>query len=256
MIAQLAMYDWPEEHDALDGLWQAMQAALADQGIAAPETLDRHGDPAAAWTDPALLIGQTCGLPYRARLHRRVTLLGALDFALPGTPPGHYYSVIVAHADASGAALGDFGGASAALNAWDSQSGWAALAEAACSAGIHLGAAHVTGAHAESAAAVARGRADIAALDAVTWRLIRAHRPETAARLRVLCHTRPSPGLPLITAAGRDPAPIRAALAAMTVPRTGTLGTTGFVPLSTAQYLAEPLPLAANALFNNLSGSE
>ncbi|MFN3146851.1 MAG: phosphate/phosphite/phosphonate ABC transporter substrate-binding protein [Paracoccaceae bacterium] len=248
MIAQLAMYDWPEERAALDRLWQAMRAGFADNGIGAPETLDRPIDPVAAWTDPALLIGQTCGLPYRSRLHGHVTLLGAFDFALPDTPPGHYHSVIVARADAPGASLADFGGARAALNAFDSQSGWAALAEAAQAAGLRFSDLIVTGAHVASAKAVAEGRADIAALDAVTWRLIRAHRPATAARLRVLCRTRPTPGLPLVTAAGRDPAPLLAALASMRIPDTGALGATGFVQLPAAQYLVEPLPPAAEAL--------
>ena len=60
----------------------------------------------------------------------------------------------------------------------------------------------MSGGHETSAAMVAEGRADIAAIDAASWRLIEAHRPFASA-LRVVASTPPTPGLPLITR--RDP---------------------------------------------------
>ena len=57
--------------------------------------------------------------------------------------------------------------------------------------------------HLASARAVATGHADIASLDAVTWRNIEKYEP-FATDLRVLEWTKPTPGLPLITALGQN----------------------------------------------------
>ncbi len=50
---------------------------------------------------------------------------------------------------------------------------------------------------------MAEGRADIAALDVVTWELIQKY-DDFAVDLRVLAQTPPTPGLPYIAAAGVD----------------------------------------------------
>jgi ABC-type phosphate/phosphonate transport system substrate-binding protein len=103
-----------------------------------------------------------------------------------------------------------------------------------------------TGAHRESARAVAAGRADIAAIDAVSWRLIEAHHPEISCRLRVMSHTDPTPGLPLITAKGRDPAPLAraaaSAIAALGTAERAALGLAGLAHVPAAAYLAVATP--------------
>ena len=66
MIAALQMYDWPEVAARTDAFWDRVAASLSAEGIAAPAALSRPGDLAAAWADPALLLGQSCGLPYVA----------------------------------------------------------------------------------------------------------------------------------------------------------------------------------------------
>jgi ABC-type phosphate/phosphonate transport system substrate-binding protein len=58
---------------------------------------------------------------------------------------------------------------------------------------------------------VASGAADIAGIDAVTWEMIARWDP-FARDLRVLARTPPTPALAYVTAAGRDPGPIRDAL--------------------------------------------
>ena len=60
---------------------------------------------------------------------------------------------------------------------------------------------------------VAAGGADLAAVDAVSWRYARRFLPE-AGRLRVLMLTDPTPGLPYIAAKGADTGPRAAALEA------------------------------------------
>ncbi|WP_137702039.1 phosphate/phosphite/phosphonate ABC transporter substrate-binding protein [Marimonas lutisalis] len=206
MIAALPMYDRPETAAANDRLWQAIRAHLGH----GPQALTRDMDVWDIWQNPDLLLAQTCGYPYRARLHGAVTLVGTPDYGLPGCPPGHYCSVFVARADDPVDTLDAFSGRRFAYNEALSQSGWAAPATHMAGLGLAPGPLIKTGAHRASARAVAEGRADFAALDAVTWTLIQAH-DSFAANLREITRTRPTPGLPLITAKTRDPAPLFAA---------------------------------------------
>jgi len=248
-VASLPMYDRPETAAAHDALWSAIRAALADEGIDAPETLDRQIGLWDGWEHPGLVLGQTCSLPYRTRLHGRVTLIGTFDYGLPGLEPGQYCSVIIARRedasqDAEALTKGRF-----AINQPHSHSGWAAPYFWAQAQGITLQPALETGGHRASALAVAEGRADRAALDAVTWRGILQWEPELAARLRVTAETPPTPALPLIAAAGTDPLrhgrAIAAGLAALPAATRATLGIIGFVPIPAEAYLALPNPPAA-----------
>jgi len=245
-LAVLPMYDWPEVRKATDRLWDCLRQALAAAGFAPPPTLDRTIAPIAAWRSPRLLLGQTCGLPFRQFLEGRVTLLGAPDYGVEGCPPGCYRSVLVARADDARAGLAAFAGARLALNGEGSQSGLGALVAALASRPVtrtagpgFFGEALVTGAHRRSIVAVADGRADLAAIDAVSWRLALAHEP-AAARLRVVGLTPPTPGLPYIAAAGADRAAlgdaVEAGIAALDAATRRALGLHGFARLTPADY--------------------
>jgi ABC-type phosphate/phosphonate transport system substrate-binding protein len=95
--------------------------------------------------------------------------------------------------------LGDFDGAILARNDQGSQSDHAAPLVAAERVWRRFGARRLSGAHVASARMVADNLADIACLDAVSWRHIRRYDP-WAAGLRVLGWTEPTPRLPFITA--------------------------------------------------------
>lgn len=246
MIASLPMYDRPETRAATDRLWQVIRDELGY----GPATLGRDRDPWAYWQSPDLLLSQACGLPYRTRLRGRVALVGTPDFALEGCPPGYYRSILVVRRDAQGAHLADFTAQRFAYNDPASQSGWAAPVAYADAQGLRFTHPMRTGGHAASARAVTEGRADIAALDAQSWRLMQRHDP-FAARLRVLCATWPTPGLPCITAIARDPAPIRAALrraiAALDDETRVALCLHALIDIPEAAYLAVPTPPAPTA---------
>lgn len=245
MIASLAMYDWPQVRAEHDRLWSLIREALADEGVAAPEGLTRDASLWDVWFNPGLVLGQTCGMPYRTRLHGRVELVGTPDYALPDAPPGHYYSVFVTRAGEPGE-VADFIDRTLAFNGQDSQSGWAAPQNQMAKLGLRFTHTRHTGAHRDSARAVAEGKADIAAIDAVSWRLIDRYMPDLAGRLRVIAHTDPTPGLPLIAAKGRDSAPLaRATAAAIATLAPGdrdALGLAGLAEIPAAAYLAVPTP--------------
>jgi ABC-type phosphate/phosphonate transport system substrate-binding protein len=92
---------------------------------------------------------------------------------------------------------------------------------------------------------VAEGRADLAAIDGLTWRMIRRW-DDTAAELKEIGTTAPTPALPWITAADRDPAPLGEALAealANLAPADrDVLGLLGAIRLTPDRYLAIPNP--------------
>lgn len=190
------MYDWPETRDATDALWSALRPRLEAAGFEdVPPTLERARPAAEIWADPDLLFAQTCGLPYVAGAARATRIVCTPVYEVEGCGAGRYSSALVARADgpADRAALH---GARFAVNGADSLSGWAALLAALGPDGI--GETVVTGAHRASIRAVAEGRAEAAAIDAVAWDLARRFEP-AAAELRVLGWTDPAPAPPFVT---------------------------------------------------------
>ena len=96
-----------------------------------------------------------------------------------------------------------------AYNSRDSQSGYNALRSliAPIAGGAPFFAEAVaTGTHAASIDAVRDGRADVCAVDCVTWALLARHRSASLDGLEVLCRSEPVPGLPLVTARDRTDA--------------------------------------------------
>lgn len=246
MIASLPMYDRPETAAAHDRFWAAIRDRMRAGGMAAPDHLTRGAaDLWPQWTAPDLVLSQTCGYPYRARLHGHVTLVGTPDFGLDGLAPGHYCSVFVARRDDPRARLEEFDGARFAYNEALSQSGWATPQTYAAAHGLTLPPTLRTGGHRVSALAVAEGRADLAAIDAVTWRLLQRWEPGVAP-LREIARTTPTPGLPYIAAAGADGprlfAILAEAIAAMPEADRDLTGLQGIVAIPAEAYLAVPTP--------------
>lgn len=246
MIASLPMYDRAETAGANDRLWAGIRDRLRARGIEAPDALI-HGAPDLwpHWTAPDLVLSQTCGYPYRSRLHGTVTLVGTPDYGVEHCDPGHYRSVFVVRADDPRPALSSFEGARLAWNDDLSQSGWAGPQTYLARLGVHLTPTLRTGGHRLSAIAVSEGRADLAALDAVTWRLIQAF-DDFAAGLRVVDATDPSPGLPFISRKGMDAdalfEAISAAIEAMPEEDRRITGLKGLVRIPAERYLAVPTP--------------
>lgn len=199
--AALPMYDPPFVRASTDALWRALAEALRARGIDAPVALTRG---ATLWETSDLLLSQTCGYPFITRLRGRVRLVATPVYAAPGCDGARYRSALVVRADDKADALAAFRGRRAAFNAPDSQSGCHALramvAPLAHNGRFFAGLVE-TGSHIASAHAVAEGRADLCALDCVSWALLAAEDPALAARLRILDWSATAPGLPLITAA-------------------------------------------------------
>ena len=212
MTASLAMYNRPELNLAHQQFWALIRQALIERGISAPKTLSPRDDLMAVWTDPALVLAQTCGMPYRKFLHGKVNLVGTPHYGIVGCPPGFYNSVFVVRKEDPRASLMDFHTAIFAYNEENSQSGYAAPLNHATAQGVTFEQRVQSFGHALSAEMVASKQADIAALDAVTWGFITQF-DALANDLRVQeTTTPPTPALPFITSIHHDPDLIFSAL--------------------------------------------
>ena len=253
MIASLPMYWRAETADLWRDFWRVLQSTARAEGCALPDLTapeDLPVDWVQHWSAPDLALSMTCALPLRTALRDRVTYVGTLGFGLPG-PAGHYYSRVLINRPLWEARRGkqpiDTPGLCLAYNGADSQSGWAVSQLASpFKRPLRFTRYLRTGSHWASVRAVAEGRADIAFVDAVTWRLIK--RYDTGLDgAQLLGRTGSSPGLPLITARGTDPEPLRRALRAAVVEfrpedHWAMGGPLSFEVLDLAAYLDQPVP--------------
>lgn len=246
MIASLPMYDAVDCRAANDRYWAGIRDGLRSVGVAAPDALTRGmPDFMAHWQRADLVLSQTCGYPFRAVLQGKVTLIGTPDFGLEGCPPGYYQSVFLVRSGDARDGVAAFKDARFAYNDAMSQSGWAAPQTHAAGLGFQFKPVEPTGGHALSARAVVEGRADIAALDAVTWALLQ--RNETSmAGLRVVGRTEPTPCLPYIAALGAKHRAVfdavAAAIAGLDATARELLGIKRILYIPAVAYLAVPTP--------------
>nr|WP_255732361.1 PhnD/SsuA/transferrin family substrate-binding protein [Ruegeria sp. Ofav3-42] len=236
----LGMYDMPALQPANDRFWSLIRGHLGF----GPTHLTRGADVWDVWHSPDLVFAQTCGMPYRTRLHGKVQLVGTPDYGVPECPPGYYRSILVAR-QSDPRNLDQLADGTFAYNEALSQSGWAAPM-------VHLSrhsrlptTVLETGGHALSATAVAEGRADYASLDALTWELLKEH-TNLGGELREITGTQPSPALPYITATGQDARDIaravRSAIDDLSPADRKLLHLRGLIDIPADHYLAVPNP--------------
>jgi ABC-type phosphate/phosphonate transport system substrate-binding protein len=207
-IAVLPMYDFLWTAAANDALWASVSLRLAEAGVRAPTRLTRGGDVAAQWRHPSLIFGQTCGYPYVTRLKDAVTLIATPEYGFPGCEGASHRSFIIRAARDPRRGFSEFRGATAALNAHDSNTGMnlfrAAIASVAGGTPF-FEAIVVTGSHRASIEAIAHGQADLASIDCVSFAHLRRGRPELIERVAVVAESPLSPGLPFIASKSLEP---------------------------------------------------
>jgi len=250
-VAFLPMYAVRGARGHADVLWKCLRDSLRRTGIEAPEQVSDFAPRLEGWLHPGLILGQTCGLPYIARLSDSVELVGTPDYGVEDCPSGFYHSTLVASSADRRQHLSEFFGCTFAINGKDSQSGYGAMMRAAAPfarGGRFFGRAVHTGSHETSMRLVATGLADIAAIDSVTWRISRQFDPVISG-LKSIGTTEPTPGLPFIAAKGkwdrRLSDAVRAGVAALPEDTRQAFGLRDVLPFRKADYAVIGINLAA-----------
>ncbi|MGC4024105.1 MAG: PhnD/SsuA/transferrin family substrate-binding protein [Mesorhizobium sp.] len=226
LIAALPMYDWPERRAEVDAQWAAIRDHLRVGGIDAPEELTRKTDDLYAfWRQHDLFFSQTCWGPMEDGLAEHVQVLGQPSYdGVEGGEGELYSSAIIMRregvmvdvpAPVTGQAtlpLARIRGLRFAYNVPDSMSGFIGISRDLEAAGETISIFNdlvATGGHRASIRAVADGRADVAAIDCLSWKLAQKYEPP-AQELVVVGWTAKRKGLPYITANGTSSAAVAA----------------------------------------------
>jgi len=204
-LAGLTMYDLDPVRAATDAWWAGLASACRKEGLAdVPDQLWRGGPREDLWRDPNLLLSQTCGYPLLKHFTAHLTLLATPVYETDGCEGPNYRSLIVVAANNPAKTLEDLRGGICAINDWGSQSGMNVLRHTIAPLardGRFFGAVKVAEKHQHSIAMIARGEADVAAIDCVTHGLMAKHDPDSVAGTRILMETDAAPALPYVTGA-------------------------------------------------------
>ena len=151
--------------------------------------------------DPALCFGHTCGYPLMMRLRDQVSPFCVPVFDVPGADGKLYSSHIIVSAESDIESVAQAEGKIAAMNNRDSNSGMNVFRHsvAKCKpSGKFFAQVVETGAHLHSLEAVADGRADIAAIDCVSYQLIEDRWPKLVKQVRSIGFSAKTCGLPFV----------------------------------------------------------
>jgi ABC-type phosphate/phosphonate transport system substrate-binding protein len=180
------MYDLPELQAANEALLDAVEKLLREE----------REEPSGT------SITQICGYPLRTTYRGRFTILGIPAYVVPGCEGQSHRAFIIVSAASTITRAEDLRGGNFAVNSMDSNTGMNLPRHfiAKFAAGKQFfNRVIVTGSHRASMQAVARGDADAAAIDCVTFGLHAEYDPAKIAGLRVLAHTSASPSIPFVT---------------------------------------------------------
>lgn len=192
-----------------EALIDAVQELLAARCVAVTPVWPQE-DLLAHWQSDDLLLSQACGYPLVTRL-TEVQTVGCFHYSAPGCDGIRYRSLLVVRQSDGRKMLADFRGSRAVCNASDSQSGYNVFMQMVAplaQSGSFFNDVSFSGSHRQSLAEIGEGRADIAAIDCVTFALLQRHAPQLISELAVIGASPAAPGLPLITARNTPPSRI------------------------------------------------
>lgn len=203
--ASLPMYDFPEYRKATDAWWKGVARHLMLAGVENVPTQLLHDVPVKQlWQHPDLLLSQCCGFDVAYGFKDTLHVLLITDWNAEGCSTGHYSSWIVVHEDSPYQDIADLYGKTAVINGTESHSGMNSLfakVQPHSIDGQFFKQVEISGAHVDSLRAIAERRADVAAIDCVTYALLKQYRPHTLAGIRIIGKTDEAPAHPYVTSA-------------------------------------------------------
>jgi ABC-type phosphate/phosphonate transport system substrate-binding protein len=151
--------------------------------------------------DPGLFLGHTCGYPLMKHLQDAITPFCVPVFNVSGVEGNSYSSRFIVSADSDISSLADCAARIVAINNRDSNSGMNVLRHAIAKLNPEspfFASVVNSGGHLQSLTAVAEKRADVAAIDCVSFQLIEDRWPELTSRVRSIGNSIKTCGLPLV----------------------------------------------------------
>ncbi|MBI3707539.1 MAG: PhnD/SsuA/transferrin family substrate-binding protein [Proteobacteria bacterium] len=203
------MYNLPEMRPANAAFWHALRDLLSEAGVEAlPEGLDFKRPPVPDRIGAETLFSQTCGYPLETIFRGQAIRLGTPCYDAEGCEGPTHCGFFVVPADSHAQVLRDLAGGTFLLNSRHSNSGMnlprRALAEIA-DKGTLFGRVIETGSQPGNLDRIARGEADMTAVDCVTYAFWHRHRPDAGAGTKVIARTPPSPAIPFVTSVETPP---------------------------------------------------
>ena len=210
--ASLPMYNLPEMRPANSAFWAALRGMLVAAGLRdLPVTLAFDGPPVPERIGPEVLFSQTCGYPLQTIFSGQAILLGTPSYDVPGCDGPTHCGLFIVPAGSTAAQLSDLRGRVFLLNSRHSNSGMnlprRVLADLARGR-PYFSRIVETGSQPSNLDRVACDEADVTAVDCVTYAFWSRHRPEMAARVRVLGKSPRSPAIPFVTSIATLPATV------------------------------------------------
>lgn len=203
LLACLPWYDLAETHDATDRLWHGIADELQAAGMRdVPRTLDRQADYESQWKSRELLIGQACGYDVYCANDHDLQIVGVPSYGMPGCQGREYRSFVIVRDDSPFQNLEELRGARCVINSPRSHSGMnvlQALVAPLSKQGRFFSEVQHSGAHERSLDLIRLGHADVAAIDCITYGLLKQHRPDALEPTRVVHHTRALTAPPYVT---------------------------------------------------------
>jgi len=187
--------------------WATLWTSVRRSAPYLPDELTWDDDVHALWAQPELALSQSCGWPLVTSEAQRLRVVGVFDPRVPAAGQGWYRSSIVVRTGdvPRWSTPGATAGARAAVNNLDSLSGWISLSMAVHGRpGIWHGDVVETGGHVHSLAALRRGDADVAAIDALSFALLRDIDREHVEGLSVIGRGPRIPCVPIVVPYGAD----------------------------------------------------
>ena len=178
--AELRMYVAPAAVLQANQAWLARIFERLNLTRRNADHLDLHG----LWLAPELLVTQTCGYPLMTQLRGKVRVIGRPRYELAHSSQGEHCSLLLTREDNSLNELADFYDSRGVINGHDSNSGMNLLRERLAPLqrdGRFFASVGISGAHRESLRWLREGRADLAAVDSVTYDYLARFAPEEVA---------------------------------------------------------------------------
>ena len=209
MTASLPWYDLPELRHATNALWRELARQFRRVGLTdVPDRLNRRIAYERQWTSSDFLFGQACGYDVRLAYPEHLQIVATPCYAVPGCSGSNYSSLVVVREDSAFDSVTDLRGTRCVINTPTSHSGMnvlrALVAPLHCD-GHFFSEVHRSGSHERSVRMILQRAVDVAAIDCVTFELLRSCRPHEVQKLRVLHRTEHVPAPPYVTASSTTP---------------------------------------------------